>query len=208
MSDDSPNTIKPASTDTPPANAGRKMAIEFLPLLAFFISYKMGGIFWATGIFMAAMTISVGLSWHFERHIGTMLKVNFAIVAVMGGLTFYLQDATFVYMKPTIIYSFFAIILATGLLRGRSYLKLVMEAAFPPMVERGWTILTRNWMGFFISLAAINEFVWRNFDESTWVNVKVWGFIPLTLVFAASQMPTVMKYIIEEDSEDESDAAP
>lgn len=177
-----------------------KILLELGPLIVFFTAFKFGGIFVATGAFMVAMATAMAISWHKDRHIPMMQKVTFVIVMVMGSLTLYLENATFVYMKPTIINGLFATILTVGLLRGRSYLKLVMEAGFPPMTDKGWMVMTRNWAIFFASMALVNEFVWRSYSEDIWVNFKTFGFLPMTLVFAFAQTPIIMKYQIKEES--------
>ena len=184
-----------------------KTGLEMGPLLIFFIAFKLWDIFIATGVIMVAMPIAMLISRRIYGHIALMQKVTLGLIMVMGGLTIYLEDATFVYMKPTIINALFATILTVGLLRGRSYLKVVMEAGFPPMHDKGWMIMTRNWAFFFASVALLNEFVWRNFEEETWVNFKVFGLIPIMLVFAMAQTPIMMKHQIpeEENSDSSSD---
>ncbi len=189
-----------ATQNTQKPNPLVKLLLELGPLVVFFTAFKFGGIFVATGAFMVAMVTAMTISWHRERHIPMMQKVTFVIVMVMGGLTLYLENATFVYMKPTIINGLFATILTVGLLRGRSYLKLVMEAGFPPMHDKGWMVMTRNWALFFASMALVNEFIWRSYSEDIWVNFKTFGFLPMTLVFAFAQTPIIMKYQIEEES--------
>lgn len=187
---------------TPPVkkpNPMIKLLLELGPLIVFFAAFKFGGIFVATGAFMVAMVTAMAVSWHRDRHIPMMQKVTFVIVMVMGSLTLYLENATFVYMKPTIINGLFATILTVGLLRGRSYLKLVMEAGFPPMEDKGWMVMTRNWAIFFAVMALVNEFVWRSYSEEAWVNFKTFGFLPMTLVFAFAQTPIIMKYQIKEE---------
>jgi intracellular septation protein len=181
------------------ANPWRKILLELGPLMIFFAAFKFGGIFVATGAFMVAMPIAMAAAWHFERHIPVMQKVTFVIVMVMGSLTLYLENATFVYMKPTIINGLFATILTVGLLRGRSYLKVVMEAGFPQLEDKGWMVMTRNWALFFTTMALTNEFVWRIYGEDIWVNFKTFGFLPLTLIFAFAQTPIIMKYQIHEE---------
>ncbi len=190
------------SAETPgrKPNPWRKLLLEMGPLIVFFAAFKFGGIFVATGAFMIAMPAAMAAAWHYEGHIPIMQKITFVIVMIMGGLTLYLENKTFVYMKPTIINGLFATILTVGLLRGRSYLKVVMGAGFPPMHDKGWMIMTRNWALFFVTLAGLNEFIWRNFSEDTWVDVKTFGFMPLFLIFAFSQAPLMMKYQIEEEN--------
>ena len=181
------------------ANPFRKILLEMGPLIIFFAAFKFGGLFVATGAFMVAMPIAMTISWHLERHIPIMQKITFVIVMVMGGLTLYLENKTFIFMKPTIINGIFALILTVGLLRGRSYLKVVMETGMPSLKDEGWMKMTRNWALFFATMALVNEFVWRNFSEDAWVNFKTFGFLPMTIVFAIVQTPIIMKYQINEE---------
>lgn len=174
-----------------------KLAIEMGPLILFFVANGMYGIFAATGAFMVAIAASMIASRHLQGHIPPMLWFTGAVVMVFGGLTLYLADETFIKLKPTIIYSVFAGILIFGLARGRSYLKLVMEAAFPPVDDTGWMKLARNWAIFFVVMAIVNEIVWRNFSTDFWVSFKLFGFIPLTFLFAMAQMPVIMKHQID-----------
>ena len=190
-----------STTEQPKQPTGQKLAIEMGPLLAFFATYDVWNIFVATGVFMVATAISMIASWMLNRHIPPMLWVSGVVVAVMGGLTIYLQDETFVKLKPTIVYLIFASILFFGLIRGQSYLRLLLEAAFPPLQERGWMLMTRNWAIFFVAMAVLNEVVWRNFSTDFWVSFKVFGFIPITFIFMFTQVPVIQKYLIEQPDE-------
>lgn len=183
----------------------RKIVLEMGPLVLFFVAFKVWDIFVATGTFMVAMIIAMSISWHLERYIGMMQRITFVIVMVMGGLTIYLENKTFAFMKPTIINSIFATILTVGLLRGRSYLKVIMETGLPALEDKGWMLMTRNWALFFASMALVNEFVWRNFTEDTWATFKVFGFLPLTFIFAIAQTPVIMKYQIKDESQGEAE---
>lgn len=181
-----------------------KLAIEMGPLILFFVVNGMYGIFAATGAFMVAIVTSMVASRHLQGHIPPMLWFTGAVVMIFGGLTLYLADETFIKLKPTIIYSVFAGILFFGLARGRSYLRVVMEAAFPPILDAGWMKMARNWALFFAAAAIVNEIVWRNFSTDFWVSFKLFGFLPLTFLFAMLQMPLIMKYQIE-TPEDETE---
>jgi intracellular septation protein len=114
-------------------------------------------------------------------------------VFVFGGLTLWLQDATFIKMKPTIVNTLFGGVLLGGLVFGRSLLGYVFESAFKLDAE-GWRKLTLRWGVFFLFLAVVNEIVWRNFSEATWVAFKVWGIMPITIAFTLSQMPLIMRH--------------
>lgn len=180
-----------------PQNTWVKLAIEMGPLILFFVVNGMYGIFTATGAFMVAIVASMVASRHLQGHIPPMLWFTGAVVMVFGGLTLYLADETFIKLKPTIIYSVFAGILFFGLARGHSYLRVVMEAAFPPLLDEGWLKLARNWALFFTAAAILNEIVWRNFSTDFWVSFKLFGFLPLTFLFAMLQMPVIMKHQAE-----------
>jgi intracellular septation protein len=201
---------KPARETAAPQNTWVKLTIEMGPLILFFVVNGMFGIFAATGAFMIAIVASMIFSWRLRGHIPPMLWFTGAVVMVFGGLTLYLADETFIKLKPTIIYSFFAGILFFGLARGRSYLQVVMEAGFPPLLEAGWLKMARNWALFFTAAAIMNEIVWRNFSTDFWVSFKLFGFIPATMLFAVLQVPVIMKYQIEapNDTPTGDDSAP
>lgn len=196
--------------NTPVANPWRKLAIDLGPLIIFFVAYRYGGeseldkILTATGAFMVSMIIAMGLSWWAEKKIAPMLWVTFTIVMVMGGLTFYFSDESFVKMKPTLVNAVFAAVLGGGLLRGQSYLRLVLEAGFPPLTDEGWMKMTRNWALFFSMMSLLNELVWRSVSTDMWVNIKTFGYLPLTLVFTVSQIPLMMKYQADKKDKGES----
>lgn len=188
-----------------------KFALELGPLLVFFFANargewlagrfpalaELGGpLFVATGLFMAATAISLIVSWTLTRTLPIMPLVSGVVVFVFGGLTLWLQDATFIKMKPTIVNTLFGVILLGGLLFGKSLLGYVFDSAFKLDAE-GWRKLTLRWGVFFLALAVLNEVVWRNFSEDTWVAFKVWGVMPITLVFTMLQMPLIMRHSIE-----------
>ncbi len=177
-----------------PMPTALKLAIDFGPLLIFFAANKFGGVFTGTAAFMVATTIAMALSWWKTRHIPPMLVFTGLIVMVFGGLTLWLQDDTFIKLKPTLIYGMFAGILFFGLATRRPYLKLVMGEALPQLDDRGWTKLTRNWALFFVALMAANEVARQMLSTDQWVNFKVWGVTSATLVFALAQAPLMAKH--------------
>ncbi|WP_262692271.1 septation protein A [Kordiimonas aestuarii] len=177
-----------------------RLGIDFGPLVVFFISFKFGDMFIATGAFMAASVVAMVASRVLTGHIAPMLKVTFVIVMVMGGLTLYLQDETFVKMKLTVINSLFAVILLGGLLTGRLYIKMVMELAFE-MDDEGWRKFTRNYVAFLVIMAVLNELIWRTQSDDFWVNFKTFGYMGATFVFIMAQMPMLMKYMPDEDGD-------
>ena len=179
-----------------------KIFREIGPLIIFFAAYKYEGLMFATAVFMVTMAITMVSSWIIDRHIPVMLWVTFGIVVVMGSLTLYLQDETFVKMKPTIINSIFATILAVGLMTGRPLIKVIMQSGLPDLREEGWHVMSRNWAVFFAVMAIFNEVIWRTQSTETWVDVKTFGYLPLTMVFAFSQVFTIQKYLPAEPSND------
>ncbi|MFP6727948.1 MAG: septation protein A [Alphaproteobacteria bacterium] len=179
-----------------------KLALEIGPLVLFFVTNSRAGIFWATGIFMIAICLSLSLSWMLERRLPTLPLVTGIFVMVFGGLTLVLQDELFIKLKPTIVNTLFAGILFSGLYWGKSFLKSLMGNMFA-MSDRGWRILTFRWACFFVVLAILNEIVWRNTSTDTWVSFKVFGIMPLTILFSISQLPTMNRHkLIETEDKD------
>jgi intracellular septation protein len=172
---------------------GAKLLIEIGPLLAFFAAWFLADIFWATGVLMAATLISVVASKVVLGRVSPVIIATAVTVVLFGGLTFWFGDAHFIKMKPTIINLLFAGVLLGGLLTGRPLLKLMFSEAFN-LTEEGWRKLTLRWILFFVAMAVLNEIVWRNFSEAAWVNFKVFGILPLTLVFAMSQIGLIKRY--------------
>jgi intracellular septation protein len=186
-------------TDTPAAPRKQlegwpKLAIDLGPLLVFFAAYTWGDMFIATGAFMAATAVAMGLSWALTRHIPAMTWFSAVLVGVFGGLTLWLKDDTFIKMKPTIVYLIFAAILFFGIARGRNYLKSLLGAAFTGLTDRGWHLLAWRWGLFFLLLAVLNEVFWRFFSTDIWVHFKVWGDTLLTFGFALAQMPMLQRH--------------
>ena len=183
-----------------------KLVLELGPLVVFFLTNTQLGIFSATIAFMAATAVSLAVSYAVNRSIPTMPLVTAVFVMFFGGLTIWLQDETFIKVKPTLVNITFATILTFGLMTGRLFLKMVLDSAFS-ITDEGWTKMTKAWIGFFICLAIINEVVWRSVSTDTWVTFKVFGVMPLTLLFSFTLVPILTKYAIEEDeaptSEDE-----
>jgi intracellular septation protein len=193
-----------------------KFALELGPLAVFFLANSRGDqlaetfpalaafggpIFIATGLFMIATAISLTVSWILTRHLPMMPLLSGIVVFVFGGLTLWLQDDLFIKLKPTIINTLFGGILLGGLLFGQSLLGYVFNSAFKLDAE-GWRKLTLRWGLFFIFLALLNEVVWRNFSTDTWVSFKVWGTMPITILFTMAQMPLIMRHSTEPLSKD------
>lgn len=196
--------------DKPKINPVLKLVLELGPLVIFFFVNAKGAalierfglenlfpqpIFLATAVFMVAMLASIAASWIISRHLAIMPLITGIVVLVMGGLTLWLQDDTFIKVKPTIVNVFFGAVLLIGLAFGRSLLAYVFDAAFA-LDEPGWRKLTLRWGLFFFFLAGLNELVWRTQSTDFWVAFKVWGTMPLTMIFALAQLPLMQKHML------------
>ncbi len=186
-----------------------KMALELGPLVVFFVVNTRGedilaafpalnqwfssSIIFATAVFMVAMLISLALTWLLLKRVAVMPLVTGVVVVIFGGLTLYFQDATFIKMKPTITNTLFGVTLLGGLAFGQSLLRYVFGDVYKLQPE-GWTKLTLRWGLFFLFLAVLNEVVWRTQSDDFWVAFKVWATMPITIVFAALQLPLLTKY--------------
>jgi len=176
-----------------------KLATEMGPLVAFFVANAWGGIFWATGVYMAAAVVALAVSWAMTRRLAIVPIVALGFVVAFGALTLWLADETFIKVKVSIINALFGVILLTGLAMRRPLLKLALGEAVN-MDSEGWRKLTIRWALFFFAMAALNEFVWRSFSTDAWVNFKVFGLLPLTLVFAVAQIRLMQRHMVEEPS--------
>ena len=185
------------ATATVEQRPGAKLLIELGPLLVFFAAYAMFGIKPATGALMAATLLSLVASRVVLGKISVMLKVTAVLVVGFGALTLLLDDPRFIKMKPTAVYLLFASALAFGLATGRPVLKMALGEAFR-LTDEGWRLFTTRWLGFFLSVAALNEIVWRNFSEGAWVSFKTFGFLPLTVLFTALQIGLLRRYAVDQ----------
>ena len=170
-----------------------RLVIEAGPLAVFFIANARADIFVATGAFMVAIVISLAAGWLYERRVPMMPLVTCVIVMIFGGLTLYLQDETFIKLKPTIIYALFALVLGGGLMAKRALLKPVLGLSVK-LTDEGWDKLSLRVAVFFVFLAILNEIVWRSVSTDTWVDFKVFGFMPLTMLFFLAQTRLCARY--------------
>jgi intracellular septation protein len=204
-----------SETEKKPIGQGVKLALEMGPLVVFFLAntygeqlaetypllQQLGGkIFIGTAFFMVAMAISLSLTWMLERRIAVMPLVTAVMVFVFGGLTLYLQDETFIKVKPTIVNILFGstILIALYVFK-MPLMKLLFDGPFR-LDDEGWTKLSFRWGCYFLFLALVNEIVWRNFSNDFWVNFKVWATMPMTLIFMMFQYPVMVRHGIEEEA--------
>ncbi|MBN8921122.1 MAG: septation protein A [Rhizobiales bacterium] len=216
---------KPADRPTH-LHPGLKLALDLGPLLLFFFANARphlftpliapllpagmlegagSGIFAATAVFMIATLAAMAVSYALTRHLPMMTIVTAVVVTAFGAMTLVLHDETFIKLKPTIIYLLFAGVLGGGLLFRKPLLAMVFDAMFD-LDQDGWRKLTVRWMCFFLVLAVLNEIVWRTQTPDTWVAFKTFASLPLTLVFAAAQLPLLQRHARAEAPQREDDA--
>ena len=190
-----------------------KSILEFVPLVTFFLAYyyfpnsnnltgeelSVEKIIFATKVFVPILLFASFLSYLILRTISKMSLITALLVIFFGALTIWFRDPTFIKMKPTIIYLSFASILIIGLIRNKSLLQSLMGSTLA-LEERGWILLTKRIIIFFISLAFLNELVWRYFGQDHWVNFKTFGMPILSLLFFAFQYRLFQKHLIDEEN--------
>jgi intracellular septation protein len=182
-----------------------KFLIEIGPLLAFFITNSIWGIFGATLTLMIVMPVAMFASWQLQGKISPTLWLSAFLVLVMGAVTLYLEDERFIKIKPTVLYGFFSILLFYGIWRKKTFLKYLLDQALPPLNEMGWYLLTRNWALFLLFKAVANEAVWRNTSTDTWISFKLFFFVPITFIFFFSQIPMMMRHAKLSANDNEAD---
>ncbi len=196
-----------ASTTAPTASS---LWTDLGPVLGFVLSYnivrrfpegggllsKENAIYWATAVFMAGVTGVIGWSLARGKRLPPMLVITGVVVVVFGGLTLWLQNPKFAYYKPTIINLLFATLIVGSLVIGRNIWKTAFGHVFQ-MSDKAWRIFALRWAAFYVVLAGVNELIWRSFSEDVWSNSKIFVTIPLFLVFAALNLPFIMKHHVQ-----------
>jgi intracellular septation protein len=179
---------------------GARLLIDLGPLLVFFLANFLAPvpavlkIFVATGAFMVAMIAAMLFSAIRYHRISPLLWFSGIMVVILGGLTIWLHDRTFIQMKPTIYYVLVSALLWFGLATDRPLLQRVLGSTYPGLDETGWMKLTRNWAIFFAFMAVLNEAVWRSPSWDFWIGFKLWGALPLTFLFAAANIPMLLRH--------------
>ncbi|MBL4693613.1 MAG: septation protein A [Magnetovibrio sp.] len=182
-------------------NQGLKLLLEAGPLVVFFIVNAKFGIFTATATFMVVTVLALSFSYWKLKKLPTMPLIGGAFIMVFGGLTIILEDDTFIKLKPTIVNTLFSATLFIGLYLNKSFLKTVLESALS-IDDEGWRKLTWRWAFYFLFLAIVNEIVWRTQTTDMWVNFKVFGVMPITLLFSLSQVPLILRHGVETDDDE------
>ncbi|GEM_PF-8646 len=240
MSDQTTPQTTAASTNTPPRLKGtEKLLVDMGPLVAMFIGYFFGGriaplldklfgteffavegnsLFVAVALFLPAFAIAFAYSAIKERRVAPMLLVTAVVAVLLSVLTLVLRDKGFTYIKPTITYMLFAVLLGGGQLAGRNFMKTLFDGALV-MPDHAWKTLTWRFVGFFVFCALLNEVLWRSLTadcvegiacdgEQTWFNIKIFGFTALYFVFLLSQGPFLAKHMQQSDDKHAKDDSP
>jgi intracellular septation protein len=173
-------------------------ATEYGPLVLFFVTYKLAGLLWATGVFMGAVVVALLAAWRTERRLPPMTLFTGVVVLVFGGLTLATKDPTFIKMKPTIVSGLIGIALVGGALAGRPLLKPLLGSAMR-MDDEGWRALSLRFGLLSLGLAALNEVVWRTQTEDFWVNFKLFGLTGITFVFMLTQSALLARHALPEE---------
>jgi intracellular septation protein len=182
-----------------------KFLVELGPLVVFFLVNSRAGIFYGTGCFIVATVASLIASRILFGRVPVMPLVSGVVVLVFGGLTLWLQDELFIKLKPTIVNTIFASVLFGGLFFGKSLLRYLFGDVFS-LTEEGWRKLTFRWACFFVLLAVLNEFAWRLLSTDSWVAFKVFGIMPITMVFAIAQVGLLQRHALDKPEDEEETA--
>lgn len=173
-----------------------KFFYDYLPIIVFFIFYKFSNspdkLITATIVMVATTMIALLVSYILTKTIPFVALISAAILTVFGSLTIFLQDEIFIKIKPTIINLIFAAILLYGFFRKKPLLSYLLGEQIK-MREEAWIKLSLRWAFLFMFLAGLNEFVWRNFSTDYWVQFKVFGMMPISLIFTICQVPFMMR---------------
>lgn len=171
-----------------------KFLIEFSPLLAFFVGYKIGGILNATLYMLIVAIITIVITYAYERKINKINLISSVILLISASLTLFSGNSIFVKMKPTVLYCLFAGIFLITHYKWTPAIQYVLGNSIKLNETKNWYSLNLRFMWFFFIMAITNEIVWRNFDESTWVNFKIFGTLPVTLIFTMLQVPFILRH--------------
>ena len=182
-----------------------RLVVDFGPLVVFFATYKLAGgglhgTLTATAGFMIAVLIAIGAALLVFRKVTPMLWLSTALILSFGAVTLYLRDPRFIQMKPTLYYAVLATVLFVGLLKGKPLLRWLFGPIFPGLSEDGWLKLSRNWAFFFVALALVNEAMRATLDFDRWLTLKVWGVPIVSLLFAAANIPMLLRHGLDPES--------
>lgn len=176
-------------------------ALEYIPLIIFFIVNKYADIYWATGSLIATSALQILYYFIKKEKVPTRNWIFFGLIAVFGGLTIFLHDDAFIKWKVTIINELFAVVLIISYYGFKKNLIKQFLSESLTLPEPVWVKLNLAWAGLFTLLGALNLYVAFNYDLETWVNFKVFGLTGITLAFAVGSIFSLYKYLPKESDE-------
>lgn len=192
------NTNLPAPT--PEGQKKLPFWIDFGPLLLFFFSFLYwkrdnpdDAMIWAAGVLAVAAALALIYAWFKYKHTSPILIFSTVVIGAFALAAFFFDDKRFIYMKPTVMNVIFGVAVLAGVVFKKNIIKLLMGSAFE-LPDDKWSIFAIRWGLFFFAMAILNEVIWRNFSETFWASFKVFGFLPLTVLFTAAQIPFLTKY--------------
>ena len=202
MTDMAPRTATPVTGPAAAAprklNPALKLVLEFGPLGLFFVASYRYNLHIATAVLMVGVVVALVASYAIVRRVPAMPLVTAVAVLVFGALTFYFDNPIFIKVKPTIVNCIFGTVLLGGLAFNKSLLSVLLDSALH-LDEEGWRKLTFRWGLFFFALAALNEIVWRTQTDVFWAGFKVFGTMPITVVFALCQVRLILRHELKPD---------
>lgn len=173
-----------------------KLILEFIPLLVFLLTYKGFNMIVAAIIMFGTLVICNGIIYFTDRKFSPTLLLSGAILSVAILISLITDDIKYFKMKPSILYIIFAVTLYAGAALKRPVIKDTFSH-IAEMTDNNWVILSVRFGHYFVFMALINEYIWRNYSDDFWVNFKVFGAIPISLLFVISQMPFIFKHNIK-----------
>ena len=197
------------------------LLVDYGPVLVFFLVYRyfspddrenaigeVLAVIKGTGAFMVAAVVALIVSKLKLGRISPMLWLSTALIVFFGAVTIFLRDPFYIQVKPTVIYLLFGLALLGGYMRGKALLKILLEAAFEGLSDKGWMLLSRNWGVFFLALAALNEGFRHFLSFGGWLETKLYVFLPLSFLFTFAHMPMLLRHGLGAESQDEVVANP
>jgi intracellular septation protein len=191
----SPEPLPKAESDTDaPQHNGRKMLFDFGPLLVFFgTNYLYNDLMLSVKVLVAATLVSLALSWHIERRVSLMAAIGCAALVFFAGLTLYFDNELFIKIKPTVVTSLFAALIAGGRLLGRNPLAAIIGKQID-LTPQGWRAISWLWVAMFATSAVANELAWRTLSTDDWITFKVFGLTGISLLFFVLSVPILQKH--------------
>lgn len=174
-----------------------RLLLDFAPILAFFVAYRIGGIYTATAVLMAATVVQMGIVWALDRRLQAMHKVTLALILIFGALTLVLQDERFIKWKPTVLYGALALVLAAALWGWRRNVLQQLLGSQLPLPPAVWHRLALAWIAYCVFMAALNGAVAAWFSTDAWVDFKLWGYV-FPLAFLVGQGLYVARHLKDE----------